>query len=200
MLKKFTLTFFIISFALIVQVTAQTEVSTEKQTAIQELVTLINGDNKAEEMVNAMSRQMDSIREAAVNSVLDERADLTAAEKETLRQSLISKQKESAKRFQEKLLQKLNYNQMINEIAAIVYDKHYTLEEIRELTVFYKTPTGQKTLKTMAPIMTDTMQLIQERLIPKIPVIIKELQDEEKQEIEREVNAKKPKTKKSASK
>ena len=185
---------------MIAQANAQTEVSTEKETAIKELIALINVDNRAEDLVGLLSMQMDSLREATISAVLDDRTDLTAAEKKSLRESLIANQKEASKRFQEKMMQKLNYNEMINEIAAIVYDKYYTLEEVRDLLTFYKTPTGQKTLKTMSPLMSDTMQLTQERLIPKIPIILKEIQEEEKIEIEREVNAKKPKAKKSVSK
>lgn len=193
MIKKLALTFFLAAFALIAQANAQNAISTEKQTAIAELVALINVDNKAEDLVRIMSMQMDSIREETIKSVLDERADLTAAEKKSLRDTFVGDSKEYSKRFQEKLMQKLNYGEMINEIAAIVYDKYYTLDEIKDLTAFYRTATGQKTLKTMTPLFTDTMKLTQERLLPKIPTILKELQDEEKADIERRVNIKKPK-------
>jgi uncharacterized protein len=200
MLKKITLSLFLIIFGLIAQINAQTEISPEKQAAINELISLINADNKAEDMVAAISGQMDSIRESSINVVLDERTDLTVAEKKLLRESLITSQKASSKRFQDKLMQKLNFNEMINEIAAIVYDKYFTIDEIKELTAFYRTPTGQKTLKTMTPLMTDTLQLTQERLLPKLPIIFKEIQEEEKMEIEREVNLRKPKAKAAKSK
>ncbi|MEP6901453.1 MAG: DUF2059 domain-containing protein [Actinomycetota bacterium] len=200
MLKKIALTFFIVSFALISRANAQTEIAPEKQAAIKELVTLINGYNKAEDLVKIFSRQMETVGEATINAVLEERTDLTAAEKKSLRESLSANQKEMSKRYLDKMMQKLNYNEMINDIASIVYDKYYTLDEIRDLLAFYKTPTGQKTLKTMTPLLTDTLQLTQERLVPKIPVILREIQDEEKQDIEREINARKPKPKKSVSK
>jgi hypothetical protein len=200
MLKKITLTIFMIAFALIAQANAQTEIAPEKQTAVKELVSLINADNQAETMVGLLTAQMDSMREPIIDAVLKERTDLSAAERQTVRELLLADQNNAEKRFQEKLMQKINFTEMINEISMIVYDKYYTLDEIKELTAFYKTPTGQKTLKNMTPLMTDTLKLTQERVISKIPVVLKELEDEEKQEIERQVNAKKPRPKKSVSK
>lgn len=200
MLKKITLTFFMIFFALFMKANAQSEIAPDKQAAIKELVALINADNKAEAMVGVLSAQMDSMRETIIDSVLKERTDINASEKQTIREYLLAEQDASTKRFQERLMQKINFTEMINEISVVVYDKYYTLEEIRELVAFYKTPTGQKTLKTMTPLLADTLRLTQERIVPKIPVVLKELQDEEKQEIERQVNAKKPKGNKPASK
>jgi len=200
MLKKIALTLTIAIFACAAQVFAQTEIPAEKRAAIRELITLVNADNKTEDMMNMFLAQMDSMRDAIIKTVLDERADLTPAERRAFEETLIADQKAASKRILEKLLAKLNFNEMLDEIAAIVYDKHYTLEEIRELTAFYKTPLGQKMLKTMTPLANDSMQLTSERMIAKIPGILKEIQDEEKMEIERVVNAKKPKGKKAPSK
>lgn len=198
MLKNFALTIFMLAFVLLAQASAQTAAMTEKQTAIKELVALINNDNKAEDLVNAMSAQMESAQDATIKAVLDERSDLTAADRKEIEAMLLSDRKNSVKRFQDKLMQKLEFQKMIDEISQIVYDKHYTLEEIRDLTAFYKTPTGQKSLKMITPVMTDSMQLVQERLLPKLPIVIREIQDEDRREIEQKINARKPKPKKNA--
>jgi hypothetical protein len=204
MIKKLVLTFFMVSAAFIAQASAQTEtepqISPEKQAAIKELVSIVNADDKSADLMNLFMTQMDSMREATIKMILDERTDLTAAERKAIEDVLIADKKESTKRFQEKLVQKLNFTEMIKEISVIVYDKYFTLEEIKDLVAFYKTPTGQKALKTMTPLMADTMQLTAERLVPKIPGIMKEIENEQKQEIEQVVNAKKPRPKKPASK
>lgn len=200
MLKKITLTLFIVTCAFIAQANAQTAVAPEKQAAIKELIGLINTDNKAEDFVAVFDKQMSGARAAIVESILSDRTDLTEADKKSLREALLVKMEEYAKGFQEKLMQKLNYTEMINEISTIVYDKYFTLEELKDLIAFYKTPTGQKTLKTMTPLMTDTLQLTMDRMLPKIPIIMEELQQEEREYIEKEVNARKPRPKRAVSK
>lgn len=195
MIKKLPFTLFLLTFAFFVNSFAQTDAPTEKQQAIKELVTLINADNKAEELVNVITAQLEQLEDATIKTMLDERTDLTAADRKAVEEILLTDKKESSKRFQAKLMQKLDYTAIIIEISAIVYDKNFTLEEIRDLTAFYRTATGQKSLKMMSPIMTDTMQLLSERLLPKIPVIIKEIEQENRLEIEQKINARKPKPK-----
>ncbi len=196
MLKKLALTIFMLTCAL--SASAQTTTASEKQAAIKELVFLMNGDNKMEEMMTAMVPQMQAQQDATLKSSLDERTDLTAAEKQALAESFVSDRKYSVKRLMDKMMQKLNYNELVNEITSTMLDKYYTLEEIKDLSAFYKTPTGQKALKMMAPVMTDTMTAMQERVMPKIMMVIKEMMDEDKAEIAQKINAKKPRTKKAA--
>lgn len=201
MLKKITLTFFFVSFVFLAQqAQAQSVVSSEKQAVIQELIALVNADNNASQLVEIMDQQMTGTRVAIVESILRDRSDLSEAEKKSLREAISARTEEYGKRFREKLLAKLNYDEMIREISAAVYDKFFTLEEMKDLLAFYKTPTGQKMLKSMTPLMAESMKLTQERLVPKIPIILEELQTEEKAEIEREVNARKPRPKKGAGK
>ncbi len=113
---------------------------------------------------------------------------------------IAGEKKYSFKRYQDKLMQKINFNEMVNEIASTLYDKYFTLEEIRDLNAFYKSPTGQKALKTMTPIAADTMQIMQEQLMPKLMIVFKEITDEDRAEIEQKINARNPKPKKNANK
>ncbi len=192
MIKKIALSLLFAAFALAAQANAQTAISTEKQTAIAELISLINTDNKAEDFVKIFSSQMDLMRDEIIKSVLDERTDLTAAEKTNVQELLAAQSQTASKRFSDKMMQKLDYQEMVNEITTVVYDKYYTLDEIKDLTRFYKTPTGQKTLKTMQPLFADTLKMTMEKLLPKMDIIMKEMREEEKVYIEQQVNNKKP--------
>jgi hypothetical protein len=200
MSKKLTLTIFMLICALSASISAQTAASSEKQTAIKELVFLINGDNKMEEMMNVMASQMQASQDTTAKAMLDERTDLTVTERQALEDALISDKKYSYKRFHDKFIQKFNYTELMNEISYAAFDKYYTLEEIKELTAFYKTPTGKKSIKMATAIAADTMQTVQERLMPKMMIVIEEIQEEDKAEMEQKINAKKPRPKKNAGK
>ena len=41
-----------------------------------------------------------------------------------------------------------------------IYDKYFTLEEINDFTVFYKTKSGQRLLNTMPDITKDVMAIM----------------------------------------
>jgi hypothetical protein len=195
MIKKLTFLLFLFAFACLAQANAQTAAAPEKQAALKELVALVNSDNKAEELLNVMLAQIDASRDMTYKAVINERTDLTPAEKKALEETILIEMQKSSERFKAKFRARLNYSEMINEVTYIVYDKHYTLEELKDLIAFYKTPTGQKVLKTMPVVAEAAMKLTQERLLPKIPVIIQELMEEDRREIEQQINSRKPKSK-----
>ncbi len=182
-MKKITLLVAVIMLFAFQAVKAQNEISPEKRQAIKDLISLINKDNKSEDLFKAMMFQMEEMNVEIIKTILDERTDLTQAERKNLEKQLIENYSSQTKNFQDRLMQKLDYNSMTEEIMTTVYDKYYTLEEINDLIIFYKSPTGQKTLKTMQPLMIDTLKLTQEKLGPKIISVIQEIREEQKREI-----------------
>ncbi|MCW1887582.1 DUF2059 domain-containing protein [Luteolibacter flavescens] len=50
-----------------------------------------------------------------------------------------------------------------------LYTKHFTEEEILELTEFYRTPLGQKTLSATPAIMTDVMKIAMPAIQKEMP-------------------------------
>lgn len=57
-----------------------------------------------------------------------------------------------ATRLYELFRYKLNLDRIIKEVMSPVYKEHYTTAEIKELTKFYKSKIGQKTLKLNSTI------------------------------------------------
>lgn len=182
-MKKITLLIAVVMLFAFQTIKAQNEISAEKRQAIKDLIALINKDNNSEELFRVLMTQMEESNAEIIKSILDERTDLTQAERKDLEKQLVDNYKNQSKVFQDKLMQKLDYNAMTEEIMTTVYDKYYTLEEINDLIVFYKSPTGQKTLRTMQPLMIDTFKLTQEKLGPKILSVIQEIRGEQRREI-----------------
>jgi hypothetical protein len=58
----------------------------------------------------------------------------------------------------------LTYLTDIMKDAPAVYARHFTAQELRELAMFYRTPTGQKALKEMPQVMADTFAIVMPRL------------------------------------
>lgn len=160
-------------------INAQTEISPEKIKALKELTQLVAQENKADEFARAMSAQFSVLNEDLIKISLSERKEIVPAEKVVLEKKLVEASQKYQKQFVDKLIEKVDYNRMVEEISITVYDKYYSLAEINDLIAFYKTPTGQKTLKVMQPMFLESMRLTQERITPKIMAVMDELKGEQ---------------------
>jgi len=58
--------------------------------------------------------------------------------------------------FWEKFQSKVNGRDMIEKVVP-VYDKYYTLEDLRAVNAFYSSPAGQKILATLPQVMQESM-------------------------------------------
>ena len=201
MIKKITLTLFLMTCSFFVQAAAQTAVSaasSEKQAAIKELLAVMNAQIKPSDLMAMMSAQTDKTAELTVKSLLAEDKTLTPADKKMLEDILLNGEKSPIKSLQKKLFEKIDFDALIEEMTISIYDKHFTLEEIKDVTAFYKSTTGQKLLKTTPAIFADTMQTMAEKIYPKMMEVIKESEEEMKREIEVKIKEQKLKSKNKA--
>ena len=200
MIKKLTFLFFVFAFVFLARANAQTAVAPEKQAAIKEIVALMNADNQIKQLIDVFSAQMDDTRRQTVKAMLNERTDLTATEKKQLEESILINDRPAVKKLEDRLSAKIDYRTIMEEMMIVVYDKFFTLEELRDLLVFYKSPTGQKLVRQMPGIAAESMQVTQTKLLPRLLDGLKEIEQEDRREIEQKIEAQKPRPKKPAAK
>ena len=67
---------------------------------------------------------------------------------------------------------------LIEELGAemvSLYARFYTVQEVEQLTAFYKTPLGRKMLATMPQLSTESMAISQRVLIPRINAVLEKI-------------------------
>jgi len=63
--------------------------------------------------------------------------------------------------FWEKFSTKMDTRELIEKIVPI-YDKYYTIDDLRAVNAFYSSPSGQKILGTLPQVMQESMKVGQE--------------------------------------
>jgi len=69
----------------------------------------------------------------------------------------------AALRLEFERIQNSNLADLFKEAPAI-YARHFTAAELRDLTAFYRTPTGQKALRVLPQVMGEVLATIMPRL------------------------------------
>ena len=75
------------------------------------------------------------------------------------------------------LFSKVHSNPEMRQKTAELYSKHFTEDEIKEMTEFYRTPLGQKTLAAMPAIMNDAMKLGMDAVQNEMPAFQQKVAD-----------------------
>jgi hypothetical protein len=195
MIKKYTFAIILSLGALLASANAQTPIAPEKLAALKELSALVSADNKVEDITKLFSAEMEGMRKQIVKSIIEAETEMSAAEKLELEKALLSDKGSKYKNYEERLLQKLDAGKMMDDMLISIYDKVFTLAEIKDMLAFYKTPTGSKMLKQTPVIMAESMKIMQEKLVPKILDALREIEQEDRRAIEAEINARKPQAK-----
>ena len=63
--------------------------------------------------------------------------------------------------FWDKFQKKMDMHELLEKFIPI-YDKYYTLEDLKAVNTFYESPAGQKMLTSLPQIMQETMKIGQE--------------------------------------
>jgi len=157
----------------------QTAISPEKRAVITELIAVTKTEEQILKSTDAMIAVMDESYPAILRSSLEKMTELPAKEREEMINSLVGRHQVFSKKMRERIPQRINYKQFIEETYYPLYDKFFTESELRELVNFYKTPAGQKFIDTMPQLFAEATRLSLEKLSPQITKLIDEIIKEE---------------------
>ena len=124
-----------------------------KQEAIKELIHVMKNDSMINKMIDAMVPAM-------ATQMQSEMKDSTAKARsgEVMKIAM-----ETVKDLSPKL----------TDMMASIYEKYYTEKEINDFLVFYKSPTGQKSINIMPQIMKEMMGEMMKNYIPEMQKTLK---------------------------
>ena len=78
-------------------------------------------------------------------------------------------------------------NELINNVYYPAFSKHFTIEEIKEITAFYETPTGQKFISTTPTVMQESATIMNEKYAPQLQKIGDKIAEEELKKIKPDI-------------
>lgn len=82
------------------------------------------------------------------------------------------------KRFEELFPARVRFGELVEEVSSKLYDRYFTTEEIKELLVFYKTPTGRKSLDVMPKLFHDCFTITNAVILREATALTEEIMAE----------------------
>lgn len=144
-----------ILLSIIFAATTVASFSQTKQESIKELFHLMQTDSM-------MEKTFAAIVPAIMTQMPKEEKDSTKlAQMNQFMNSLIASSKEMCKK-------------MLNEDIVVLYDKFFTENEIKDLIIFYKTPTGKKMIEKSPEMQIEIMNMLMQKYMPELQNNLKE--------------------------
>ena len=162
-------------------------IAPEKRALIQELLAVTNAKKNAAATMRAISAQaeQDLPRMMVQMVATDPDLKLTAQQRKDALKIAEESAASGFRRFQTLFAQQVDVGRLVEDLSYPVYDRFFTAGEIKDLIAFYKTPTGKKTLEVTPQLMAETMARTNERLIPVMQQIYRQIVAEEKTELKK---------------
>lgn len=157
----------------------QNKVDPEKLALIKEFLQITEATKGAAETSDMMLGLQAEATASTVNALIDNDEDIPPEMKEELKKTIAETSERSDKRIREFFAGRLNFAQIIEEVAVSVYDKHFTAGQLRDIIAFYKTPTGKRLIEVTPALTSDLMTGMMEKMGPKLQDFIKEAAEAE---------------------
>jgi hypothetical protein len=150
-------------------------ISQEKRALIKELLEITESTKNAEQIMDSMVR---SELPKLVSAVLKNAPALDSDRPEIQKQfsEIVSRM---AGKYRDRVVKKIDVNQLIEQVSYPIYDKYFTESELRDIIAFYKSSTGKKAISLMPQIFNDSFQRTNEILMPQMSRIMTEIITEE---------------------
>jgi uncharacterized protein len=163
---------------------AQDNIDPLKKELIKELLVLMHLEKNAELFFDAVLKQGSQDMAHLMAARIDDKEKLSPAKRERFKQLTEESMKLVSKRYSELLKKRINLYMVLEEVSYQLYDKHFTVEDLKGLIAFYKTATGQKSIQVMPQLMQESMSLTSQKLMAAMTDVSKEVEKELQEFIE----------------
>ncbi|NUN65420.1 DUF2059 domain-containing protein [Pseudanabaena biceps] len=150
-------------------------ISQSKRELIKELLEITGSDTNARQLMESMVR---AELPKLVSTVL-QKVPALDSDRPEVQQQLTEVVSRMASKYRDRVVQKINISQVVEQISYPIYDKYFTESELRDILGFYKSATGKKAIAILPQVVGDSMSRANEILMPKITSIMGEIIAEE---------------------
>lgn len=158
---------------------AQNTPTPEKLSLIKEFLTITQATKGANDTSDLMMGLQAAETAKMIDSLIDDDKSMTAERKAELKKTVAESTERSSARMRDFFKTRLKFEEIIEQTAIPVYDKHFSADELRQLIAFYKTPVGKRMIEVTPQLTIELMTGMMEKMMPKLQEFMREAAEAE---------------------
>jgi hypothetical protein len=144
----------------------------ESRRAVRELLDAMDYPNVMRKMLEQMSRSMPQMMLEGVTAGINADKSLSEAKRKEALDKAANMLPQAIAATKELFADPTLVDDMLNEMVPL-YAGHFTVAELHQMAVFYRTPVGRKMMAEMPRITGESMQIGQRVMMPRIDRMMK---------------------------
>jgi hypothetical protein len=141
--------------------------SVRQRELIDEMLTLTHPEDAVRQSLDTMLEELQKSLNDTLGEAPDEAARVRRAEG-----------KKDFDRYRELVRDTIDFKSVVREIYVPLYAKYFSEQQLADLIVFYKTPTGQRYINSLPDFQRDAVRASNNVFAEKIGAILKQVRDE----------------------
>jgi hypothetical protein len=188
MLRSFSiLTLLSIFLLLLVTVHGQESPKTEKRDLIRQLIVVANVKAVSLAGMDSVMKQMDDAMPQILEKSLPSTDQIPPEVKDSVMNIIRQFSVRVSARFRRELPERINFDEVIEQIYLPLYEKYFTEEDLRALIAFYQSPAGKKFISVGIQLQQEAVQRSGELFLPKVLELVGEITKQEEPRLREEV-------------
>ena len=161
----------------VVNAQAPAAVDPKAVAAVKDLLEAINYSDMVKRVNAEMSAKLPGLIRAAAQKAIDADSGISAEQRKEALAELDRRMPKIVAMLDQVMTDPQVRDEIMDAMPAL-YARHFTVEEIQEMSRFYRTSAGAKTLTMMPQMMAESMQLSQQILAPRIKAMYERIKQD----------------------
>jgi len=158
---------------------AQGEIAEEKRKLISELMTMTKADQQMAQTTDLMLASLESSNPETAKSIVSSIQGLTPEQRKEYEEKASKALTSISKTFRERLAKEIDYSAFIQKSIVPIYDRLFSIDELRAIVKFYKTPAGAKIIETTPVLVAEVLKVTTIEMYPQVSRLIEEITKKE---------------------
>lgn len=142
--------------------------------AANEMLASMNYRAITKGMFAQMHQAMPAMMKQGATASINNNPKLDAAQKKAALEKMNKEMPQAAAALDSVFADSAMLDEMMKEMA-VLYARHFTVAELRQIAAFYQTPVGAKMLSTSPQLMGEAMQMAQRIVMPRINAVMQKM-------------------------
>jgi hypothetical protein len=149
--------------------------SKEEYEVYNNFIIVTGAEAQYNQMIDIMMSQFQQGFSTGVQDAIKNKDNISEKDKTEIQKIINESMNSFMQKLKEKLLEKMPFQELVKNVYMPVYQKYFTIDEIKEITKFYESRTGSKFVSLVPAIMQEEVTVFNQSYNEKVMQISKEI-------------------------